>query len=66
MGSSEEALYAGLLMVTMDAPYELTFDVTVAPLVSVTTVITDATQMITPSRVRMERILFAQRDWSAS
>jgi hypothetical protein len=37
-----------------------------APLVRVTTVMTDATPMTTPSSVRMERSLLAQRDWSAS
>src|SRR5579864_1692552 len=57
-----------LLMVITAAPYEFTFDVTnaLAPLVSVTTVITEDTPIITPSSVRMERSLLAQRDCSAS
>ena len=57
-----------LLMVIVAAPYELIFEVTnsLAPLVSVTTVMTEETPMITPSRVRIERSLFAHSDCRAS
>src|SRR6266567_2822869 len=57
-----------LLMVITAAPYELTFEVTncLAPLVRVTTVITEPTAIITPSSVRIERSLLDHRDCSAS
>src|ERR1039458_2342255 len=57
-----------LLTVMTAAPYVSIFDVTncLAPLVSVTTVMTEETPMMTPIKVRMVRILFAHSDCNAS
>src|SRR6185312_814345 len=57
-----------LVMVTTLAPKVLILVVTKrrAPLVRVTTIMSEATAITTPITVRIERSLFAQRDCSAT